>query len=494
MAASRTDKPSPHSSPRPSRRCTTPNIAAVQNDLYSVNQNTMQSTIPSIAAASSGHSQQIQQAALPNHLVQPIHPTAPPLSPATSNLSSSSAKAGASKASNLNRMSAPMMGAVTSSSSGQVGNKVLNKALSAESNDAINHHCTDLLTGPPIASTVAIAPPLPPRKTSPGVESSVNRSLKPQNNVSAASSLSDLSENSTCQTVNQCRSTENIATTYELDVPRTTAPPIPRHQQARNIDTIANELRNQRIAVIEDDVDKVIVGPAETITGIIDTRPLEARKPIIISVVNSNEKETTSVNNSNNLYHLKTASTPNNNLNHHVRHQSYPNTSTVHQQQQQPAQQTQLHNQQCNTTSSAKSIGTPHPASDNQHPTPALTPRSNTPNPQHHSNQHHHHQPQQVHQSSHHSHHQHRSQQPPSQQQQSQPQQQSRQQPLLYENLTINTKDCNVPYENINLEYIARLMNEGYSKENAITALGISRNNIEMACDILHEFVSKSSV
>lgn len=63
-------------------------------------------------------------------------------------------------------------------------------------------------------------------------------------------------------------------------------------------------------------------------------------------------------------------------------------------------------------------------------------------------------------------------------------------QPLLYENITI--KDCNVPYENINLEYIARLMSEGYSKENVITALGISRNNIEMACDILHEFVSKS--
>lgn len=58
--------------------------------------------------------------------------------------------------------------------------------------------------------------------------------------------------------------------------------------------------------------------------------------------------------------------------------------------------------------------------------------------------------------------------------------------PLLYENI------ASEPYENINLEYIARLMNEGYSKENVITALGISRNNIEMACDILHEFVSKS--
>lgn len=68
---------------------------------------------------------------------------------------------------------------------------------------------------------------------------------------------------------------------------------------------------------------------------------------------------------------------------------------------------------------------------------------------------------------------------------------------LLYENLSIGPKvdsHNNVPYENINVEYIVRLMNEGYSKENAITALGISRNNIEMACDILREFVSKNSV
>lgn len=50
--------------------------------------------------------------------------------------------------------------------------------------------------------------------------------------------------------------------------------------------------------------------------------------------------------------------------------------------------------------------------------------------------------------------------------------------------------NVNVPYENINLEYINRLMKEGYSKENVVAALGISRNNFEMACDILHEFVS----
>lgn len=53
-----------------------------------------------------------------------------------------------------------------------------------------------------------------------------------------------------------------------------------------------------------------------------------------------------------------------------------------------------------------------------------------------------------------------------------------------------NSSNVNVPYENINLEYINRLMKEGYSKENVVAALGISRNNFEMACDILHEFVS----
>ena len=52
------------------------------------------------------------------------------------------------------------------------------------------------------------------------------------------------------------------------------------------------------------------------------------------------------------------------------------------------------------------------------------------------------------------------------------------------------SNNVNVPYENINLEYINKLMKEGYSKENVVAALGISRNNFEMACDILHEFVS----
>lgn len=75
----------------------------------------------------------------------------------------------------------------------------------------------------------------------------------------------------------------------------------------------------------------------------------------------------------------------------------------------------------------------------------------------------------------------------------------------LYENIKIkslnninnnhnnnSSSSNNVSYENINLEYINRLMKEGYSKESVISALCISRNNFEMACDILHEFVSTS--
>lgn len=50
----------------------------------------------------------------------------------------------------------------------------------------------------------------------------------------------------------------------------------------------------------------------------------------------------------------------------------------------------------------------------------------------------------------------------------------------------------NVPYENINFEYINRLVSEGYPKDSVVRALGITRNDIEMACDILHEFATKT--
>lgn len=56
----------------------------------------------------------------------------------------------------------------------------------------------------------------------------------------------------------------------------------------------------------------------------------------------------------------------------------------------------------------------------------------------------------------------------------------------------LTSKDsCSVSYENLNMDYIKKLVSEGYSKDSVIKALGITRNNIDMACDILHEFGTK---
>lgn len=52
-------------------------------------------------------------------------------------------------------------------------------------------------------------------------------------------------------------------------------------------------------------------------------------------------------------------------------------------------------------------------------------------------------------------------------------------------------RETNVSYENLNMDYIKKLVSEGYSKDSVIKALGITRNNIDMACDILHEFGTK---
>lgn len=60
-------------------------------------------------------------------------------------------------------------------------------------------------------------------------------------------------------------------------------------------------------------------------------------------------------------------------------------------------------------------------------------------------------------------------------------------------NLKINPleRDSTVSYENLNMDYIKKLVSEGYSKDSVIKALGITRNNVDMACDILHEFGTK---
>ena len=48
-------------------------------------------------------------------------------------------------------------------------------------------------------------------------------------------------------------------------------------------------------------------------------------------------------------------------------------------------------------------------------------------------------------------------------------------------------------YENVNVEHISRLTALGFTQDAVIRALGITRNDLEMACDILHEFATKSS-
>lgn len=53
--------------------------------------------------------------------------------------------------------------------------------------------------------------------------------------------------------------------------------------------------------------------------------------------------------------------------------------------------------------------------------------------------------------------------------------------------------EAHVAYENLNMDYIAQLTSEGYTQDAVIRALGITRNDIEMACDILHEFATKQT-
>lgn len=82
-------------------------------------------------------------------------------------------------------------------------------------------------------------------------------------------------------------------------------------------------------------------------------------------------------------------------------------------------------------------------------------------------------------------------------------QQQQQQHNHVYENIHLELppkhrerfnpldKDAAVSYENLNMDYIKKLVSEGYSRDAVIKALGITRNNVDMACDILHEFGTK---
>ncbi|XP_050584071.1 E3 ubiquitin-protein ligase CBL-B isoform X1 [Bombus affinis] len=61
------------------------------------------------------------------------------------------------------------------------------------------------------------------------------------------------------------------------------------------------------------------------------------------------------------------------------------------------------------------------------------------------------------------------------------------------DNPTGSSKPESAAYENVNVEHISKLTALGFAQDAVIRALGITRNNLEMACDILHEFATKSS-
>lgn len=466
MAMSRTDKQSPHSSPRLARRSVTPNLCSVANlvqtnDIYAsqMQHHPAQSQTSIASSASSNGNGSSASGKAYNAARSSAGSTMQPVCFAQAN---------------LNRMSAPSMSTTSITSATQqqqcVVNKALSKAQSAEINDSASHSGQD-----------STAPPLPPRKASPVVDNLVNRMLKPSNAPSAPSHSSLLSSTT-------ITSSENV-TTCELDVPQTDAPPIPKHNAVKsnhNDHTFEDDLKHIHLSS-EENGDRVIVGPAETISGIIDTRPIDARKPIVSNLCVTTEKDPILVtpNGANNVYHLKMGGNgshqsanqqdqiqpvqkhpPN-----QTRHQSFPSNSGSGQSASSGAHTSMPSKSQTtphfgsgyvklNTTTTPTSIASAASSSrSDANISCTSTDDSGT-----------------------------------SLKCARRDAQQPHQQPLLYENISLNNKDCNVPYENINLEYIARLMNEGYSKENVITALGISRNNIEMACDILHEFVSKSSV
>ncbi|KAH8405315.1 hypothetical protein KR222_005248 [Zaprionus bogoriensis] len=441
---SSTEKHSPHTSPRLGRRSTTPSLMAVQNDLYAGGAPVL--SLPSSSSSSAS-------GVLPNsnNSTQQPQPSAPPAAALISNggggggggSGSGSSAAGSGNSSSqktTNRMSAPLIGSsVVNSTYGQkmssskadnagsgggdtasissyailqnlqdgVGSGSGSISGSTGSSSSSNATATTAAAAAASAPTpVAVAPPLPPRK-SPGVETPVKPTATPSSS----------------------KSIDNIQCSLDNVPPQTTAPPIPPH--VSNVDTLAEDLmRQQRIAssttspVLSLLDEAVEVGPAETISGVIDTRPLEARGTLPKPSCSSSS--------------ISISSSSSNCI---ISSQDSPSSH---------------YTQLCTTTTSAAALAAAASLANGKKAT-LLSQSSANPSVELHS-------------------------------------QQPRHQPLLYANVTINQKDCGaVPYENINLEYIARLMNAGYSKENAITALGISRNNIEMAGDILREFVSKNS-
>ena len=52
----------------------------------------------------------------------------------------------------------------------------------------------------------------------------------------------------------------------------------------------------------------------------------------------------------------------------------------------------------------------------------------------------------------------------------------------------MNENTSAVSYENLNMDYITKLCDEGHTQSKVVRALGITGNDLTMARDILQEF------
>ena len=53
-------------------------------------------------------------------------------------------------------------------------------------------------------------------------------------------------------------------------------------------------------------------------------------------------------------------------------------------------------------------------------------------------------------------------------------------------------EESDLPYENLHLGYIKLLCSEGFKPEAVTRALAISKNDLSVARNILHEFVNRN--
>jgi E3 ubiquitin-protein ligase CBL len=320
-------------------------------------------------------------------------------------------------------------------------------------------------------NVVEEAPPIPPRTNKTMITNDINRPLKLQPSTPVSTTPS-ISKNNSLETAENSHSHSHEASSNNIKI----NPNISSSSSTASTAPILSQQQPQKKEQDDSDDDSnPICGPAETISGIIDTRPIEQRTNYVsfASLTNNlttnfnlitindtgSSKEAAMKEDNNkvsNTYLLKSNQMNNNTnfsnmngSNNHQRHMSMPVTGTP------------IKTLPSSPSTFQASISQKLP--NNLSPLKSASSCANNPSKIYNQK--------------------------------------------LYENIKMksagnlislnnlnnnsnNSSSSNVSYENINLEYINRLMKEGYSKENVMAALCISRNNFEMACDILHEFVS----